>query len=146
MIEHKLLTQEQLEECLEEQRLTREYLGAILLKKKLLQEEDLMKALAEQFNLSYVSLKTLYIDWNACLQFAPIVLAEKKALPIRQDDLSLTIAIANPLDIVAVGAMEEMARPKKIKIVLVSPHELEEFVQECSKRTKGSLNKLLRKE
>ncbi len=146
MVQKKLITAEQLLECLDEQKLTKDYIGAILLKKQLLKEEDLMNALSEQFDMPLVSLKTLYIDWGVCLQFAAIVTTEQKVFPIRADESSLTVAISNPLDVIAVSKIEEQARPKKLKFVLVTHTELMEFIQECKKRTKVSIKNLLEKE
>ena len=144
LLQKNLITAEQLTECLNEQKLTKDYLGAILLKKRLLKEEDLMKALSEQFDMPFVSLKTRYIDWSVCLQFAPVVIAEQKVFPILSDASSLTVAISNPLDVIAVSKLEEQARPKKIKFVLVSHAELIEFVGECKKKRDKCLQKQTR--
>jgi len=146
LVQKKLITSEQLIECLDEQKLTKEYLGSILLKKGLIREEELMKVLSEQFDMPLVSLKRLYIDWAVCLQFAPIVATEQKVLPIRADESSLTVAISNPLDVMAVSKIEEQARPKKLKFVLVPHAELMEFISECKKRTKRSIKNLLEDE
>jgi type IV pilus assembly protein PilB len=146
LVQKKLITEEQLAECLEEQKFTKDYLGSILLKKRLLKEDELMKALSEQFDMPIVSLKTLYIDWSVCLRFAAIVTTEQKVFPIRADESSLTVAISNPLDVIAVSKIEEQARPKKLKFVLVTHAELMEFIQECKKRAKGSIKNLLEKE
>lgn len=146
LVQKKLITAEQLTECLDEQKLTKDYLGAILLKKRLLNEVELMKALSEQFDIPFVSLKTLYIEWDVCLSFASIVTTEQKVFPIRADESSLTVAISNPLDVIAVSKIEEQARPKKLRLVLVSHTELMEFINECKKRAKGSIKNLLEKE
>ena len=144
LLERKAITSEQLMECLEEQKFTREYLGAILLKKRLISEDLLMKALSEQFDMPFVSLKNLYVDWSVCLQFSTLVASEQKALPILRDEMSVTVAISDPLDVVSIGKIEEMAWPKRLKLVLVLPEELREFVVECKRRTRNSLKDLLR--
>ncbi len=144
LVQKKLITAEQLTECLDEQKLTKDYLGAILLKKRLLKEEDLMKALSEQFDMPLISLKTLYIDWDVCLQFAPIVVSEQKVFPISADESSVTVAISNPLDVIAVSKIEDQARPKKLKFVLVPHVELMEFIGECKKKRDKCLQKQTR--
>lgn len=145
LIEKKLITEEQLEECLSEQKLTKEYLGAILLKKRLLKESGLMEALSEQFQIPFISLKTVYIDWKICLDFASIITVEQRAFPIRQEADTVTVAISNPLDVMAVSSIEEKAKPRKVKLVLVAQNELSEFILECKKKTKGSIKNLLNK-
>lgn len=143
MLKKKLVTQEQLDECLQQQKVTREYLGAVLLKKKLVSQEALMKALSEQFCVPYVSLKTLYVDWNVCLRFFSVVAKEQKALPIRENEMTLTVAISDPLDVMSVGKIEEMAWPRRIKLVLMTHEELQKAIAECKKRSKGFMKKLL---
>ena len=145
LIEKRLITEEQLAECLEEQKLTKEYVGAILLKKRLIKESDLMSALSVQFQMPFISLKMTYIDWNVSKEFASIIAAEEKILPIAWDDASITAAISNPLDVMSIAKIEERARPKKLKLVLVTQLELLEFLGEFKKRTKGSLKDLLDK-
>lgn len=146
LIAKNLITLDQLQECLEEQKFTREYIGAILLKKRLITQEALAKALSQQFDILYISLKNFYVDWNVCLRFSTLVTAQENALPIRADDTAVTVAISDPLDVIGVEKLEEMARPKKIKLVLVTPQELKEFILECKRRTKGPLKSLLEKE
>lgn len=145
LLEKKLITVEQLEECLSEQKLTKEYLGAILLKKGLINESGLMSALSEQFQIPFVNLKTSYIDWKVALEFASIVTKEQKALPILREENTVTVAISNPLDVMAVSSIEEEARPKKIKLILVTQAQLSEFILECKKKAKGSIRNLLNK-
>lgn len=146
LIERRLVTEEQLRECLDQQKLTKEYLGSILINKKIVKEEDLMKALSAQFNIPYISLKTQYIDWGVCSKFSYVVRSQDKALPIRQDDLSVTVAISDPLDVLSISKFEELAKPKRLKLVLVSHSELKEFINECKKRTRGSVMDLLNRE
>lgn len=146
LVARRLITEVQLNECLEEQRLTREYLGAILLKKKLISEEDLMKALSIRFDLPYVSLKVLYIDWAIVSRFTSIILTGQKVFPFREDGGSLVTAVSDPLDAIAISKFEEAAKPKNIKLVLVSPAELKECMEECRKRSRGSLKHLLEAE
>jgi len=146
LMEKGMITEEELKECLEEQRLTKEFLGSILVKKKIVKEEDLMRALSKQFNLPYISLKEKYVDWNVCSKFSHLVRSEEKALPIFQDDLTVTVAVSDPLDVLSISKFEELAKPKRLKVVLVSPSELKSFIAECKKRTLGFLREKLNKE
>lgn len=143
LLSRRLITEAQLKECLEEQRLTREYLGVILLKKKLVSEEDLMKALSVRFGLPYVSLKVLYIDWAIVSRFSSLILSGKKVFPFREDGDYLVTAVSDPLDAMAISKFEEAAQPRHLRLVLVSPGELGEYIEECRKRSRGALKHLL---
>ncbi len=143
LVEKGLITNEQLLECLEDQRLTRDYLGAILLRKRLVSEETLLGVLSEQFGIPFVSLKSVYIDWQVCLSFAPLITEEQKVMPIRGDDTTVTVAVSDPLDVISISKIEELANPKKLKLVLVTPAELKECAQECKKKIRDSRKNLL---
>lgn len=143
LVEKGVITEAQLMECLGHQKVTKEYIGTILIKKRLLTEDVLLKALSEQLGIPFVSLKSLYIDWNVCQQFSPVITMEKRALPIKQDDTHVIVAVSDPLDMMAVSEIEAKARPKKLKLVLVSPGELDDYIMECKKKSKGSLKSLL---
>ena len=60
LVQKGLISQEQLAGALGEQEVTKEFLGAILLKKKWVKEKDLMQALSEHFNIPLVDLKNQY--------------------------------------------------------------------------------------
>jgi hypothetical protein len=143
LLKKKLITREELEECLQQQKVTREYLGAVLLAKNLISQEDLMKALAEQFHVPFMSLKKTYVDWQVCLRFSSVVNKDQKALPIRESELTVTVAISDPLDVMSVSKIEVMAWPKKIKLVLVTHEELQESLAEYKKRAKSHMKEFL---
>ncbi|HAJ57354.1 MAG TPA: hypothetical protein DCL35_06255 [Candidatus Omnitrophica bacterium] len=145
LTEKGIITQEELLECLEEQKFTREYLGAILLKKNLITQEALTRALSEQFGMPYLQLKNLYIDWNVCLRFSSVVVSQGKFLPIGQSDAGITVVMSDPLDVIGIDRIEEIARPKKLKLALVTPQELEEFLMECRKRARAALKNTMGK-
>lgn len=145
-VRHGFLSPEQLNECLEEQRKTKEYLGNILIRKKLVEERDFIKVLAEQFQLTAVLLREQYIDWNVCLKYAALFKNNLEVLPFFENDLSVTVAIVNPLDALLISEIEKEVEPKKLKLVLVLPAELQEFLGEYKKRAKGVLKNLLGRE
>jgi hypothetical protein len=66
-------------------------------------------------------------------------------LPIRQDDLTVTVAISNPMDVASVSSIEMYVRPKRLKMVLTSPSELKVFIDECEKRHKAKMKNLFDK-
>ena len=69
LIEKGKLTPQQLELALREQAVTKEFLGALLIRRFALQESDIAKALAEQFDMPIVNLKDKSINWNLVKEF-----------------------------------------------------------------------------
>ena len=143
LIKKKLITPEQLEMALAEQKITSDFLGVILMNKKYIREEDLMEALSEQFNIPFVELRLNAIDWNAALRFNSELVTEHYCLPVREDENTIWIAITNPLDAFAISESERLARPKGVRLVLVSSKEmraaLDVFKEKAALRLKKSL-------
>ncbi len=141
-----LITNAQLEEALSVQAKTREYLGAILIKKRFIKEEDLLTALSQQFNVPFISLKKETIDWDLSVKYYAAISSGGKALPIFQDEQNVIVAVRDPLDKIALSNIEQSIRPKRLRLVLVLESELQEFIDECKRRSKGSLRDLLDKD
>lgn len=143
LVEKNFITKDQLNEALELQKKSKEFLGVILINKKFIKEEQLMKALSEQFNIPFVKLEDEVIDWDVCLKYAYTISPEKKALPIYQDEKTVIVAVRNPLDRVSLSQLEIVIRPRTIRLVLVSESEISDFIKEVHRRSRSSLKDLL---
>jgi type IV pilus assembly protein PilB len=139
LLARRLITARELDECLIEQARTKEFFGVILVRKGIIREKDLVEALGEQSGLPLVNLREVYIDWDLALTYVTHVMSHRTFLPIRQDDMSVTVAIANPLDVVTVSSMDMYVRPKRLRMVLTSPSDLKVFIDECEKRHKAKM-------
>lgn len=134
-----LVTAEQLDEALKEQRLTREFLGAILVKRYYVSENDLLKALADQFNIPIVSLKDMYIDWDLAKQFSSSLIVQNKCFPFKKDEWAVTVAITNPLDAWALKKAQEEAGGLPVKFVLVSSGDMEDAIKRYNQFMRGMI-------
>jgi type IV pilus assembly protein PilB len=129
LIEKSLITPEQLKSALEEQVTTKEFLGAILIGRRYIQEVDLLKALSEQFNIPFIKLRDKYIDWELVKQFSSSLILDYKCIPIKKDDYSITIALTNPLDAWLLKKAEEEAKGLNVKMVLASQADIQEVIE-----------------
>lgn len=141
LLEKKMITAQQLEIALAEQRISKEFLGTILLKKGMIKELDLLSALSDQFNLPLIlTLKDL--DWNWVKQFSSALILDHKCLPIEKDDWSITFAITNPLDAWAVKKAEEEAKGLKVKLVLICREEMELALEKYKQTMQNDISSL----
>jgi hypothetical protein len=144
LVRKKLLDPKHLELALAEQRATKEFLGAILVRRGWVREGDLASALAEQSGLPFVSLRDQYVDWETAMRFSSSLVVERKCLPFREDELGVvTVAITNPLDAEAMSRIEAEARDRKVKLVVVTPREMEAALREFKERVAAKIRKLL---
>lgn len=142
LIEKGIINPEQLKSALEEQKTTKEFLGTILIKKSHIKEEDLLQALSVQFKVPFVRLKDKYIDWNLVKSFSSSLILDYKCFPVEKDDLSVTIAITNPLDMWAMQKCEEEARPLRLKLVLATQDDIKEATERYQQYLRGNLSKM----
>ena len=138
-----LITPEQLKEALVEQKRSKEFLGLLLIKKNFITEEGLLKALSEQFGIPIVHIIKNDIDWSLQHLFSTTLLLDYKCFPISRDNWSVTFAITNPLDIWMIKKIEEETGGLRLRLVLVSHHELNAVLQEYKIRLREHINTLL---
>lgn len=143
LIQKKLITQAELEIALDEQKTNHDFLGAILVKRRYLREEDLLKTLSELFRMPLITLKNEPINWDLAMTFSASVVLDKKCLPFREDDFGITVAILNPLDVGAVSQISEQARNKKINLVLVTNADMQEALKSYQQRVNDKIKKML---
>jgi type IV pilus assembly protein PilB len=106
LLEAGLLTAEDLEAALAVQQTTGEPLGEIILKQRRVPEEDIVKILCEEAGIEFRTLKGVTPDPVAVAQLPADLARSKAAVPLALEKNRLTVAMANPLDLKAVMALE----------------------------------------
>ena len=142
LVEKGLITQAQLNDALIEQKMTKDFLGSILLKRNLISEEDFIKALSEQFNIPYVKIDKIDVNIAVAMKFSPTYILDNKCVPIQEDDYSVTVAISNPLNAQIFSEMEKEANMRNIKLVLICAKDMNWLVQFYQQYKKLHMRKL----
>ncbi|RJP22546.1 MAG: hypothetical protein C4520_08035 [Candidatus Abyssobacteria bacterium SURF_5] len=113
LVEHSIITHEELEKALARQKESLKPLGEVLLELRILDEARLAHALADQLSISYVDLFTTPLQPQA-IDLIPEHLARKyKCIPIRINGGFLDVAMCDPMDL---DALEELAKAAKLEI------------------------------
>ncbi len=141
LIEKGLITSEQLNAALEEQRRTKEFLGVIFIKKRYINEKDLLGALSEQFHIPVMDLKDRYMDWNLTKGFSSSLILDYKCIPVKRDEWSVTFAITNPLDVKGLERAQQEVGGYRIKAVLVSQEDMEDVTARYRQYLKSNIMK-----
>jgi type IV pilus assembly protein PilB len=98
LIKEGLITREQLQQALAEQRASKHRLGYVLVKLGLVQELEITKLLARQYRMPAVDLSRFEVD-PKLIKLMPADLATKHVvLPLKREGRTLTIAMADPTD------------------------------------------------
>jgi hypothetical protein len=139
------ITEAQLMDALKDQKVSGKFLGGILLDRGLITERELILALAEQFNLPFVELKNENIDMELARKFSASLIIDHKCFPFKEDESSVSVAIANPLNAVALAKLEEEASPRTIRLVLACESELTKMAQEYRRYISERIQRLLKR-
>ena len=102
LIEEKLITEEQLSEALETQRLTGQKVGQILIDKGFIKENVLYKVLADKLGCKYVDLENYEINANIVTKISQTLAQKHKAVPIDIENNKLKVAMSEPTNIIAI--------------------------------------------
>ena len=146
LVQRKLIAPAQLDAALADQRLSKEFLGAILVRRGLIKPDDLLRVLSEQFDLPCERLQVEQTDWRVAKQFPASAFADGTCFPIRADGQSVTVAIANPLNAWALSTMEKAAGFRKVVPVLVTEQDLRDVLEAYRRQSLRSIEHLLKDE
>jgi type IV pilus assembly protein PilB len=120
LVTSKLLTQEQLDRALAEQAATSKSLGRILIDDGLLSEADLVSVLAGQLGLEFVDLENHSIDASAVGMIGEALARRYQALPIGWEDGKLVLAMADPGNVFAIDDIRTLTK-SEVKVVVSTP-------------------------
>lgn len=145
LIAKGFITEAQLHDALMEQKVNEKFLGGILKEKGVVTDHDLMDALAEQFNIPLIDMRSQYIDMELARKFTSSLIVDHKCFPLKTEENTITFAIVNPLDAVALSKMEEEANPKTVEHVLVTESDMAEVIDQYRKYVSQSIQRLLKR-
>jgi hypothetical protein len=118
LYEAGIITQEQLRNALAEQdESPSRRLGTILIDKNYTGEQVIAQVLAAQLDMPYVSVSHEQLDERA-IHLVPAKLAQMhRCVPVRDYENQLVLAMANPLDLIAIDDVEHACGRRVIPVV-----------------------------
>jgi len=101
LLEQNLVTQEQLQECIDLHRSTGRTLASLLVEKGYLGEEDLVITLSEQLGVPHIRVAHYSIPKEVLAEVPETLARQYQMLPVSVTGDVLTLAMADPLNIMA---------------------------------------------
>ena len=124
LVEQKIITPQQLEAALTEQKRTGHMLGVTLIQMGHVSEEMIMlPVLASQLGVEYVQLKNINVPPDVLDKLPAKVANHYKVFPVRFESNMLMVAMAHPLDIHTLDDLSLMVK-HKVGSVLASEKEI----------------------
>lgn len=134
LVQHRIISEHQLEVALAEQRRSGYKLGRVLVQLGFLSEDELMRFLGRQLDTAVIDLKH-YQFQPEVVRLLPETHARRyRALALSQRGNEITVGMADPTDIFAYDALSQMLK-KPLKIVLVRESELLATIDLVYRRT-----------
>lgn len=123
-IEEGFITENQLQEALRLQKVTKERLGQVLVSMGYVKEEDFLSTLERQLNIEYIDLKINKLD-SQIVQSIPRYLAERHVvLVVSRDGNRVKLAMADPLNVLAIDDVE-MVMGAEVEPLLATEEDIE---------------------
>ncbi len=116
-----------------------------------IREADVLKKLASELQIQYVDLDSIDLDYHLTERVPLSQLKRYTALPIAEDDLSVTVVFNDPFNMEAHEAVQRLFPRKPIKVALATKKqidsylfkvELKDSVKDLVKRVRDELNSI----
>lgn len=146
LIQHKMMSREQLEEALKQQQKTKEYLGQILIRMGIVSEPQIFQILSEQLGIRYIkNLKEVTISAELLKRIPAKLASHYQFLPVELINQRLTICVSNPLNFRAFDEIRALVG-YEIEVAITDPRGIEEAIKEHYGIGASVLDKLTAKE
>ncbi|MFL1707007.1 GspE/PulE family protein [Campylobacter sp. MOP7] len=101
--------------------------------------KDFLSFVARKFELEYIDLDTIDIDYRLSDKTSIAQLKKFETLPIKEDEVRVYVAFKNPFDISAQDKMQNIFNRKLLKVVVSDPFQIDKHLNkiELSESIKG---------
>jgi len=168
LIQNRIVDQDSANKILEQMTSSRDILGDILLQNNYFSKEDMLilviefykkgyltleevnsnfaidteeflRELAISLNLKYVDLDSIDIDYRMATKLPFAQLKKYNALPIKEDEINVFIALRDPMDMNAQEGVQRIFPRKLVKYVISDPIAIEKYINkvELTESIKG---------
>ena len=130
LVEAEFITEEQLYEALGVQKGTDKRLGVVLQELDFVAEQDLVEALEFQLGIPQIDLEKFIIDSNVIKSIPPELAQRHHAIPIKKRGNILTVAMEDPLDVMAIDDIKIKTNCEIIPVIATRTeieHSLEKY-------------------
>ncbi|HJV85645.1 MAG TPA: GspE/PulE family protein [Noviherbaspirillum sp.] len=134
LVQQKLLSEEQLQFALGEQKRTGRKLGRVFVENGLVTEEQISGALARQLSIPYINLKFFNIDPEVVRSLPETQARRFRAIALESRGSALLIGMADPTDLFAYDEISRVVK-RPIELAVVNEGELLQTIDRIYRRT-----------
>ncbi|KQQ86427.1 GspE/PulE family protein [Massilia sp. Leaf139] len=134
LVQQKLLSEEQLNQALSDQKRTGRKLGRVFVENGFVTEEQISGALARQLNIPYINLKFYNIS-DALVRLLPETAARRfRALVLEERQGGLLVGVSDPTDLFAYDEIARLLK-KNVELAVVNETEVLHTIDRIYRRT-----------
>jgi MSHA biogenesis protein MshE len=134
LVKQKLISQDQLKFALEQQKRNGRKLGRVLVDNAFATEENISEALAEQLNIHYINLKKFHIKIEMVRLLPELQARRFRAIVLEERNQMLTVGMADPTDLAAFDEISRILK-REIDVAVVTEGQLLESIDRGYRRT-----------
>lgn len=134
LLDAGMISSEQLEDALLEQKLSKESLGLILVTKGYVTERAIQDALELQYGLSYFSLKDFSISPELTGFMTIEQMTKLQLVPVAKIDNTIKVGMINPNNLFALDEIRFKAKGMSIQPVVITEDDFYRFITEATKK------------
>lgn len=143
LLETGMITNEQLQEAIAEQKKTGKRLGEVLVSKGIINDEDILGALEFQLGIPHMDLEQYTIDFNIASKVPESIARRYTAIAVGVDDNKLKVAMKDPLNMFALDDLK-ISTKMEIMPILASEKAIERVINQTytSAQTKSIVSQV----
>ena len=140
LVDNGLITAEELKIVQQERMKTGEPISLILSRLGLANETHLKNALEVQFGVNYVSLVKSVVQIDALQLLPEKLIRQHQVVPISQEDNTLTVAMVNPNNLLALDDIKYRLRGIRVKPMVCTEDDFQHFMETIYSNKQDELN------
>lgn len=135
LIDHHVITPQQLEKVLEQQQREGGRIGSLMVQMGILTEHELLGFVAQQLGFPLLDLNQTAIDEQAVKLLSEVYARRHRALVIQADDMQATVVLSDPADLDTQDAIINLLLPRHVHIAVAPQSQLYGLYDQYYRRT-----------
>ena len=109
-----------------------------------IKENVVLKKLSDELNVPFIDLDSIDMDYKLAEQAPLAQLKKHVAIPVSQDDLSITVAFSDPLNMFAQESIQRLFPKKPVSLATATKKQIENYLfkVELKNSVKGLVQKI----
>ena len=136
LVQEQIISDDQLQLALQQQRQTGRKLGTTLIDLGFISEVQLLQFLARQLDVPFFDLNNLTIDASAVTLLPEVQARRYRALAVNLNDDKVTVAMSDPADLSALDAIAALLSPREMVLAVAREGQLLEYFDRLYRRTR----------